>query len=185
MVDSTPDHGIESANDFFVGESGDAFSYDALSDIDVLHERLQDAFNDITDREPVAGSVVVLTSEERTKLLEFYTVAHSHLERICSMIMNNTIADDSRNPEKSFEFFQDDFSQYQRENLLFWSGIIDSGMKGEMKKIRDIRNELVHEQHKRMYIDLDNKVQSDIGRAYDKIHELDNMANDIMGIDPD
>lgn len=101
------------------------------------------------------------------------------------MIMNNTIADDSRNPEKSFEFFQDDFSQYQRENLLFWSGIIDSGMKGEMKKIRDIRNELVHEQHKRMYIDLDNKVQSDIGRAYDKIHELDNMANDIMGIDPD
>lgn len=181
MDNPGPEHGIEGADDFFVDESGTGFAYSALSEIESLYKQLITAFEKIEQREPVRDNIVVLTSEERTKLLEFYTVAHAHIERVSACLLYEHIADkENRNPEATLDFFQQGFSQSKRAELLFRTGLIDSGLKGEMHKIKSVRNQLVHEQHKRMYVDLDNKTGSDIIRAYDTVEKLDEKLNKMM-----
>lgn len=186
MTEHQPAHGIEGADDFFVGESGTGMSYSALSEIESLYEQLSNSFEEIQEREPARDNIVVLTPKERTRLLEFYTVVHAHIERISACTLYEIIADkENREPGPTLEFFQDGLSQQKREELMFRAGIIDSGLKGEMAKVKSVRNQLVHEQHKRMFVDLDNKTDSDIDRAYDTVAELDERLNELADINPD
>jgi hypothetical protein len=185
MTEHQPDHGVEGADDFFVGGSGTAMSYSALSEIESLYERLSNSFEEIQEREPARDNIVVLTPDERTILLEFYTVVHAHIERISASMLYELIADkENRELSPTLEFFQEGLSQQKREELMFRAGLIDSGLKGEMAKVKLVRNQLVHEQHKRMFVDLDNKTDSDIDRAYDTVTELDEKLNELAGIDP-
>jgi hypothetical protein len=182
MTDRQPEHGVEGAEDFFVGDSGTDFAYSALSEIESLYEQLSESFEEIQHREPARGNIVVLTPEERAELLEFYTVVHAHIERISACILYEAIADkENRKPEPTLEFFREELSQMKREELLFRAGLIDSGLKGEMAKVKSVRNQLVHEQHKRMYVNLDNKTDSDIDRAYHTVAELDERLDELAG----
>ena len=175
---------VEGAEDFFVGDSGADFSYSALSEIESLYDQLSDTFEEIQRREPATDNIVVLTPEERTELLEFYTVVHAHTEWVSACMLYESIADkENREPEPTLEFFREGLSQSKREELLFRAGLIDSGLKGEMAKIKSVRNQLVHEQQKRMYVNLDNKTDSDIDRAYHTVEELDERLDELAGID--
>lgn len=181
-----PSHGVDGAEDIFVGDSGAGIAYSALSEIEPLYEELSDSFEEIQNREPARDNIVVLKPEERTKLFEFYAVVHAHIERLSACMLYEYIADkENRKPESTLGFFQDGLSQSKREELLFRAGLIDSGLKGEMGKIKTVRNQLVHEQQKRMYVNLDNKTKSDIDRAYNTVEKLDKSLNDLAGIKPD
>lgn len=185
MSNDGPEHGVEGAEDFFVGDPESGFAYSALSEIEELYERLSRSFEDIEEREPARDNVVVLTPEERTQLLEFYAIAHAHIERLSACMLYEYIADkENREREPTLDSFQERLSQSQRAELLFRAGLIDSGLKGEMAKIKSVRNQLVHEQQKRMYVNLDNKTKSDVDRAYDTVAELDERLNELAGINP-
>lgn len=186
MTEEQPDHGIEGADDFFVGESGTSMAYSALSEIQSLYEQLSDSFDEIQDREPARDNIVVLKPKERTELLEFYAVVHAHIEWVSACLLYESIADkENRKSEPTLEFFQEGLTQAKREELLFRAGLIDSGLKGEMSKVKSVRNQLVHEQQKRMFVDLDNKTKSDIDRAFDTVTKLDKTLNDLADIDTD
>lgn len=181
-----PAHGVDGAEDIFVGDSSAGIAYSALSEIESLYEQLSDSFEEIQNREPARDNIVVLKPEERTKLLEFYAVVHAHIERVSACLLYESIADkENREPEPTLGFFQEGLSQSKREELLFRAGLIDSGLKGEMAKIKTVRNQLVHEQQKRMYVNLDNKTKSDIERAYDTVKKLDDSLNELAGIELD
>jgi hypothetical protein len=182
MTKHQPDHGIEGTDDFFIGEG--MIGYSALSEIESLYEQLSDSFEEVQDREPARDNIVVLKPEERTELLEFYAVVHAHIEWVSACLLYESIADkENRERKPTLDFFQDDLTQSKREELLFRAGLIDSGLKGEMAKVKSVRNQLVHEQQKRMFVNLDNKTKSDIDRAYDTVAELDEKLNDLAGID--
>jgi len=183
MPEHQPDHGVEGAEDFFVGDSDTEMAYSALSEIKTLYEQLSNSFNEIQNREPERDNIVVLTPQERTELLEFYTVVHTHIEWISTRMLYESLADkENREPEPTMDFFQEDLTQSKREELLFRTGLIDSGLKGEMAKVKSVRNKLVHQQQKRMFVNLDNKTKSDIDRAYDTVTELDENLNELTNI---
>jgi len=186
MTEHQPDHGIEGADDFFIGESGTSMACSALSEIESLYHQLSDSFDEIENREPARDNIVVLKPKERTELLEFYAVVHAHIERVSACMLYEDIADkENREAEPTLKFFQEDLTQAKREELLFRAGLIDSGLKGEISKVKSVRNKLVHEQQKRMFVNLDNKTKSDIDRAYDAVTKLNEGLIELAGIDPD
>jgi hypothetical protein len=175
--------GHQIIGDFHLGEDG-AVAYDALTEIESLYADFSEAMTEILQRDSTGDTRIPLKARERTLLLEFYTVVHAHVERLSAALLFEELADDQQGQSSStFRFFRDEFSQQQREGLLFQTGIIDSGMKGELTKIRQARNTLVHEQHKRMYIDPNHKSESDVDRAFNVVTTLDAQLNDITGID--
>lgn len=183
-MNDQPEHGVEGADDFFLGDPETATAYSALSEIESLYEQLINSFEGIQEREPARDNVIVLTPKERTELLEFYTVVHAHIERVSACMLYEALADkENRESRPTLEFFREGLSQSKREEILFRTGLIDSGLKGEMAKVKSVRNELVHEQQKRMFVDLDNKTESDIDRAYDTVTNLDEKLNDLAEID--
>ena len=109
--------------------------------------------------------------------MEFYVVGHAHLERISAIILYEAIGDKSLKPWNTINFFRE-FSQQEREGLLYRIGVIDEGMKGEMKNIRSMRNDLVHNQVDRMRLPADEHLGTKINRAFSKLQELDKRLDD-------
>lgn len=171
--------GPDEIDDFWVGESGSS-SYDAIGEIDRIYNEFAEVMDDIESREPARDNITPLKPKERTLLLEFYSVIHAHLERQTAIILYEEIGGKTeRDPWSTIKFFQQNFSQSKREDLLFHMELIDSGLKGELAKVRQARNELVHNQHKRMYIDGDNKSKSDIERARETVRKVESLLDEV------
>lgn len=168
--------------DFHIGEDRGAIAYDGLAEISALYEQLDAVIDSIEQRDPVNGALV-LKPAERTRLLEFYVVGHAHLERLSAVLLYEAIGDKSLPPWNTINFFRE-FSQANREELLYRTGVIDEGLKGELQNIRSSRNELVHRQHQRMHLSADEHIGTMVDRAFSKIQEVDALVNELAGIDP-
>lgn len=168
--------------DIHIGEEEGRVAYDGLGEITALYNQLDTVIDTVEQRDPVNGAII-LKPNERTRLLEFYVIGHAHLERFSAVLLYEAIGDKSLPPWNTINFFRE-FSQADRENLLYRTGVIDEGLKGEMKNIRDRRNELVHKQHKRMHLRADEHIGTMVDRAFSKIQEVDALVNEIAGIDP-
>lgn len=174
----TEDPELTGVDDIFPGDEDTMTAYDGIGEIESLYEQVNEVVEEIEQRAPV-NDTIILTARERTRLLEFYVVGHAHLERLTTNLIYETIADKQLPPKNTIKFFRD-FTQAEREELLYRVGVVDEGMKGEMKNIRDMRNQLVHQQHQRMYVSADEHLETMVDRAFAKIKELDDLLNEII-----
>lgn len=91
------------------------------------------------------GSITVFTT---------ITMIAAVIEELSIINLTEEIADAEQGSKKSAsEYFEEELSQYQRQKLLFHSGIIDLGTHGEMDIIRDQRNDIVHSSRDRKMIE--------------------------------
>ncbi|MFC4989642.1 hypothetical protein [Saliphagus infecundisoli] len=162
--------------DIHLGDDG-SIVYDGFGEIESLYDRLDSVITAIEDRN-TSGNDIILEPEERTCLLEFYVVGHAHLERLTAIILYETLGGEERPPQNTIAFFRE-FSQARREDLLFHTGIIDSGLKGELSNIRQYRNDLVHAQHNRMYLPDGKPLRALVNRAIDTIQKLDEQVDEL------
>ena len=167
-----PSPNIEDLDDTHLSEDSGLIAYDSKSEIERIHTALSEALERVEERDPEARGLTLLTEKERTLLLEFFTVATATIERDSTSILTEQIAPDD-NRGDAHEFLQKNFNQKQREGLLYHTGIINTGLKGELAKIRQRRNELVHEQLARRYLDDIDAVSADVDRALRAVEKLD------------
>ena len=182
-----PSSDVNDIDDIWVGEhKNQPIAYDAMSEIERIHDALTDALKDVAEREPEPRGVTLLSQRERTLLLELFAIASAHIERNSTNILYEKLADkENREKRSTRDYFQDHFNQNQREGLLYRCGIIDSGLKGELAKVRQRRNELVHKQIKRRYLSDVNAIKGDSGRALRAAKKLDELANELIGVNSD
>lgn len=182
--ENNPPSGPPEVDDIWIGE--ERFAYDSLKEIDRLYDKFSQKMEDIEERSSKNNPVVVLKPEERTKFLEYYTVVYSHIERLAAIALFETIVNkSSRDQENGLDFFRDEFTQSKREDMLYWAGLIDSGLKGEMARVRKKRNDLTHNQQKRMYIDFSDASSSDVKRARDTVYKLEDVVEEQIGYCPE
>ncbi len=106
----------------------------------------------------------------------FYTLANEVIHGLSGELLNKEIVREDRRSDSSLRM-TNSLPQETKEDLLFYSGIINNGLKGEMASVRKTRNKLVHELRDRHYLTTIENVESRLERSLkviDKLHELRN-----------
>ena len=103
-------------------------------------------------------SQYLMSPNESTQLFIYFTMVAAVAEELSIALLAKVLTDTETSSEKSStQFFDEKFNQKRRENLLFHTGIVGSGTKGEMKELRDHRNTIVHDHRERKLVhDLDD-----------------------------
>lgn len=110
--------------------------------------------------------------------MSFYISIVAKFETRCTLIINAEVFDFGTKREGSYEFLSESFTQKNKEDMLFYLGIIDEGLKGEMSRVRKRRNELAHtDQHHE--VENINNIKSDIKRAKKAREKLNAVANKV------
>lgn len=139
-------------------------------------ERLEDADNlgEIPTEE-----IYRLSDQDANELLSFYLTTAAEIEQESALIINAEIFDWGMKREGSFDFIMGNFTQSDREDMLFYLGLIDEGLKGELARVRKRRNELAHTNQHDEIEDI-NRVKNSLKRAenaksklYAIYHELE------------
>ncbi|WP_157078558.1 hypothetical protein [Halalkalicoccus paucihalophilus] len=82
------------------------------------------------------------------------------------------IASEHRQSKETNEFLEERLTQGSREELLFRTGAIDSGLKGEMKQAREFRNEIIHNSSKRKVIEDTENIEDQVNRGHRIVDKL-------------
>lgn len=101
----------------------------------------------------------------------FYTLANEVIQGLAGELINSELFDGERQSDSSLGVARE-LPQEVKEDILFYSGLIDDGLKGEMVNIRRTRNKLIHDLRNRHYLDKIENVESRLSRAYKVINEL-------------
>lgn len=110
------------------------------------------------------------------KVIEYFALVSALIERISTLILVEELVDDEYKKSTSTkDMFQKDMSQELREDLLLRTGIIGEGLKGELSRVRKMRNGLFHEiSHSILLNGLEN-IKSELERtnkSYNKLREI-------------
>lgn len=90
-------------------------------------------------------------------------------------ILNKKIVDESLRDESSLSSMNSLNAETQ-EDLLYYSGVIDSGLKGEIRRVHKTRNKLVHDLRQRHFLSGMNNLESRIDRTLSAINDLYEIA---------
>jgi hypothetical protein len=120
-------------------------------------------YDDAKDRE-----IRFLISDE---FVLFYTLANEIVQALAGEIIDKELFHENRRGKSSLEVARE-LPQEVKEDLLFYSGIIDNGLKGEMANVRLVRNKLIHDIRNRQYLTEIENIESRLSRAFNVINEL-------------
>ena len=101
----------------------------------------------------------------------FFTLANEVMQGISGEILNDTIVVEDRRGDSSLNMAKD-LPQEVKEDLLYYTGLVDEGVKGEMANVRRTRNKLIHDLRNRHYLISIDNVESRLARTFDVINEL-------------
>lgn len=175
-----PSGEIDDVDDITFYEDANFIAHDSLSEVNLIHEALTESLEEVRDRESGPDGKTLLTQRERTLLLEYFTVSAAIIEKASAGILSRKLGpEDQEQSAPPHKFYQNEFTQKQREGILYHSGIIDSGLKGELSKVRKRRNDLVHNQLSRKYLEDVRGVEADVDRAYRATKELVELNRDL------
>jgi len=119
--------------------------------------------------------VSYLLEETSNRLTQYFVIGSSVIEYFSSEILYMGLVDEERESNTSVSFFQDKLQQWQREELLFRCGLIDSGLKGDLNRARNARSNLVHSLHEHRYMSEDGTLLEDVKKmksAVDGLSEI-------------
>lgn len=181
--DGYPTNDLDSIDDIFLPENDNQpIAYDATSESKRIHQTLCDELEEMESRSSADGDPILLTERQRTLLLEFFTVCSANIERLSATLLTTKLASDEHTQgHKAHEFFQNDINQAVREEILYFSGLIDEGIKGELARVRRRRNKLVHKQVYRRYISDVHGVKADVDRAIRSLEKLESIWDELKG----
>ena len=147
-----------------------------LDEIETIHSHLVEELENARSRDGHLDNVTILSQRERVLLLEFFTITHAVIEDYSTRLLENELLKEEHQSEDySNQLFQRHLTQGQREELMWEVGIIEGGLKGELKQVRQARNQLVHDRGERMALSSieEWKANSDRGvRAVRKLRDL-------------
>ena len=140
-----------------------------------LHERLEGyGKDDIVEVEKIdtadnlaeisTEEVYKLSDQDANELLSFYLTTAARIERESISIIDAEVFNWGMKREGSFEFVMGNFTQRDREDMLYYLDLIDEGLKGELARVRKRRNELAHTSQHNEIEDI-NRLKSSIRRA--------------------
>jgi len=137
-----------------------------------LHERLSRTL----DRDASVGrgpeGVSYLLEKTSNRLVQYFAIGSSIIEYYSSEILYMKLVDEERESNSSVAFFRDQLQQWQREELLFRCGIIDSGLKGDLKRARSARNDLIHSLHEHRYVSEEGTLLEDVDKTKSAVDGL-------------
>lgn len=123
-----------------------------------------------------------LSDKAANELLRFYISISAEIEMESSLIINADVFNfglaRGKGREGSLDFLKEDLTQSDRENMLYYLGIIDEGLKGELARVRRRRNELAHSSEHN-YVDDIDQVLSSIKRAKNAREKLASIGIEI------
>lgn len=118
-----------------------------------------------------------LTDEEMKKaslwdeLVNFYSVAGGLLERFTTeLIVEEVVADDRESNSVRSDI--EKMPQRKREWLLHISGEIDDGTKSEVRRVYQLRNDLLHGPAQYALLEKMGSIESEVDRAINAIDDL-------------
>ena len=119
-----------------------------------------------------------LTDEDTNELLSFYITTAADIESESALIINAAVFDFGMMREGSLQFLNENFTQRDREDMLYYLGLIDDGLKGELARVRRRRNELAHTNQHNDIEDID-RVQNSIKRAKEAKDKLRSIGDEV------
>lgn len=138
-----------------------------------LEQEIFDKYEDWHEKEDAhEWEMRFLISDE---FVLFYTLANEVIQGLAGELINQELFDEERQSDSSLGVARE-LPQEVKEDLLFYSGLVDNGLKGEMVNIRKIRNKLIHDLRNRHYLDEIENVESRLSRAFDVINELHTLV---------
>lgn len=126
---------------------------DPGEEIEALRDQTLECIEMFDADQPTEESPYFMSPKESTQLFTFFTMAAAVTEELSIGLLAKHLTDTETSSEKSStEFFQKKFNQKRRQNLLFHTGIVGAGTKGEMEKLRNHRNTIVHDHRERKLV---------------------------------
>lgn len=119
-----------------------------------------------------------LTDKDANDLLSFYITTAAEIEQESALIINASVFNFGLKREGSLQFLKENFTQRDREDMLFYLGLIDDGLKGELARVRKRRNELAHTNQHNELEDV-QRTKNSIKRAKDAKDELKSIGVDV------
>lgn len=101
----------------------------------------------------------------------FFTLANEIVQSLAGEIINEELFEEDLQSDSSLGVARE-LPQQAKEDLLFYSGIIDNGVKGEMANVRKTRNKLIHDLRNRQYLSDIESIESRMVRTTNVINEL-------------
>lgn len=137
-----------------------------------LYNEITNKIENMEGKENWENQVRLMTSDDAVL---FFTLANEVLQGLAGEILNKEIVADERRDDASLETMTN-IGHKNQEDLLYYAGIIDSGTKGEIKRVRKTRNKLVHELRNRHLLNELNNLESRLDRTLTAINDLHKKA---------
>ncbi|WP_152424782.1 hypothetical protein [Natronococcus jeotgali] len=151
-----------------------------------LEKRLEDyEEEDILERKNVGDNLgdiqttehYLLKPNDANELLSFYITTAAAIESESALIINAYSFNFGLDREGSLDFLYN-LRQKDREDMIYYLGLIDSGLKGELAKVRKRRNEFAHSQDHRIIDDIETE-KANIKRAYNAMEKLKEISIEV------
>lgn len=114
----------------------------------------------------------LLTSDD---VMLFFTLADEVVSGVSGDVLDNEIVTDGRRGDSSLESMRE-LDHYSQMDLLYYSGEINSGLKGELTNIHKTRNKLTHDLRQRHYLEGIDNLESRLDRALEAINKLHEIS---------
>lgn len=160
-----------------IGEDGEPtteefITYETVEGIEELHDLLVERINKYRAEDDSDG--VVIDDRTSNQTLVYFTISSGEIEKQTARLITKTINYNIGGDFEGLNKFMKSMNQADREDLLEKMGLIDSGLKGELTKVRRRRNKLVHEPQSRHFEtphELVNDIKS-VPRVLSRINDL-------------
>lgn len=170
-----------------VRESRNHNKSDVHNELKNIRDALIEAVENAEERSDSSDERIYLSERERMIFLEFFTVSHALIESHSIFLLKTEIIDHEYYDHEVTEWLIERFStQKKREKFLHDCGVIGDGLKGEMKKVRQLRNDLVHNYDERQSIETPHQVKDKANAAIRTLERLEEKIEDrIQEPDPE
>lgn len=155
-----------------------------LSMLKERKEEIEPIISDVKSQFEKAG-IILLSEQETMDFVSYFGFASGLIERESTVALTcHIVPPESRIGERRYSAWVPQnkrvgrLSQADREQLLFDSGLIDSGLKGELASVRTTRNELVHGAWSSLKLTEEDSYLADVERAYRAEEKMIEIAND-------
>lgn len=152
-----------------------------------IRNALVEAVENAQSRTEPSENRLCLTNQESMIFLEFFTMAHAIIERQSIFLLKSEIIHhEYYGHEVTEALVKRQLTQSQREKFLHDCGVISDGLKGEMKKVRQKRNDLAHNYDERLSVREPHQVKNKANAAIRILEELEQkVENRVREPDPE
>ena len=110
----------------------------------------------------------------RQEMIVFYTLSSAVIEDLCIQLIIDELVPQER-VSNSIQTHIEHKRQSEREQILYNFGVIGEGIKGEIRGVMKLRNNLLHNPGRRVYLETVEDIRTEISRSIrvlDRLHSM-------------